>query len=66
MISLTACAKVDFDTPPSACPPVVQYSPAEQIRVAEEVMALSEDAMIPDWLADYAVLRAQAKSCPSN
>jgi hypothetical protein len=45
------------------CPPVVEYSRAEQARVAEEVAALSEGAVITEWLADYAVLRAQARAC---
>ena len=62
-IFLTACAGVSSDTPPSACPPVVAYSPAEQMRVAAEVAALSEGALIPEWLADYAVLRDQARAC---
>lgn len=62
-IFLTACAGVTSDTPPSACPPVVTYSPAEQARVAAEVAALPEGALIPDWLADYAVLRDQARAC---
>lgn len=48
---------------PSACPPVVAYSPAEQARVAEEVAALPEGTLIPGWLADYAVLRDQARVC---
>jgi len=51
------------DAPPGACPPVVTYSQAEQARVAEEVAALPEGALIPDWLADYAVLRDQARAC---
>ena len=62
-IFLTACAGVISDAPPSACPPVVEYSQAEQARVAEEVAALPEGALIPDWLADYAVLRDQARAC---
>ena len=63
MIFLTGCTGVNSDTPPSACPPVVAYSPAEQARVAEEVAALPEGALIPGWLADYAVLRAQVRAC---
>ncbi|MGY6634208.1 MAG: hypothetical protein ACXIU8_10755 [Alkalilacustris sp.] len=39
------------------------YSPAEQMRVAEEVAALPEEALIVAWLADYAVLRDQARAC---
>ena len=62
-IFLTGCAGVSSDTPLGACPPVVAYSPAEQERVAEEVSALPEGALIPDWLADYAVLRDQARAC---
>ncbi|WP_343755799.1 hypothetical protein [Rhodovulum strictum] len=41
------------------------YSPAEQARVAEEVTALPEGALIMGWLADYAVLRDQARACRS-
>ena len=63
MIFLTACAGVGFDTPPSACPPVVEYSRAEQARVATELAALPEETLISEWLADYAVLRDQARAC---
>ena len=62
-IFLTGCATAGSDTPPSACPPVVAYSQAEQERVAEEVAALPEGALIVTWLADYAVLRDQARAC---
>ena len=62
-IFLTACAGVSSDTVPSACPPVVEYSRAKQARVAEEVAALPEGTLIPSWLADYAVLRDQARAC---
>ena len=54
---------VGSDAPPGACPPVVEYSQAEQARVAEEVAALPEGALILGWLADYAVLREQARAC---
>ena len=45
------------------CPPVVEYSPAEQARAAEEVAALPDGAVIVGWLADYAVLRDQVRGC---
>ena len=64
-IFLTGCAWVISDAPPGACPPVVEYSQAAQARVAEEVDALPEGALIPGWLADYTVLRDQAKACRS-
>ena len=62
-IFLTGCAGVSSDTPPGACPPVVTYREAEQARVAEEIAALPEGALIVAWLADYAVLRDQARAC---
>ena len=63
MIFLTGCAGGSSDTAPSACPPVVEYSRAEQARVAEEVAALPEGALIVGWFTDYAVLRDQARAC---
>ena len=45
------------------CPPVVEYSPAEQARAADEIEALFDNATIIGWLSDYAVLRAQARAC---
>jgi len=59
------CVTLGSEGPPSACPPVVAYSDAEQARVAEEVAALPEGARIVSWLADYAVLRAQVRTCSS-
>ena len=42
---------------------MVEYSHAEQARVVDEVAALLEGAVIVEWIADYAVLRAQARTC---
>ena len=63
MLWLTGCVRVGFDAPPGVCPPVVEYSRAEQARVAEEIAALPEGALIVGWLAGYAVLRDQARAC---
>ena len=60
---LTACAEVASDGAPGVCPSVVNYSQAEQARVAEEVAALPHGAVIVGWMADYAVLRDQARAC---
>lgn len=60
----SGCAGVGSDVRTGVCPPVVEYSRAEQARVADEVAALPEGALILDWLADYAVLRDQARACP--
>jgi hypothetical protein len=60
---LTGCTTVGFDTTPSACPPTIEYSQAEQARVADEVAALPDGTLTVGWLADYAVLRDQARMC---
>ena len=62
-ILLNACAGGNSDTPNGACLPVVEYSRVEQARVAAELAALPDGAVIPEWLADYAVLRDQARAC---
>ncbi|MBE0455583.1 MAG: hypothetical protein IBX58_18275 [Roseovarius sp.] len=63
---LTGCATAGSDAPPSACAPVVEYSRAEQARVAEEVATLPEGALVVGWLMDYAVLRDQAQACATH
>jgi len=63
MLWLSACAMGGSDAKPSTCPPVVEYSRTEQARVTEELAALPEGALIIGWLADYAVLRDQARTC---
>jgi hypothetical protein len=63
MIFLTGCAGAGFERAGGVCPPVVDYSRAEQAQVADELAALPEGAVIGEWLADYAVLREQARAC---
>lgn len=62
MLWLTGCAMGGSDggTP---CPPVVAYTSAEQARAADEIEALPKGAVIVQMLADYAVLRDQARAC---
>ena len=62
MLSLSACAMVNSDSL-VLCPPVVPYSRAEQAQVAGELTALPGGVLIADWLADYAVMRDQARAC---
>ena len=62
MLWLSGCAMGDSDEK-SVCPPIVDYSPAEQARAATEVDALPEGAMVVRMLSDYAVLRDQALAC---
>ena len=62
MILLSGCAMVSSDPQSAVCPPVVDYSRTDQTRVAEEVTALPEGALIVGWLADYSVMRDQARA----
>ena len=62
MLWLTGCAMGGSDTR-SPCPPVVEYSAADQVRAAEEVGALPEGTVVVAMLSDYAVLRDQARAC---
>lgn len=59
---LSACAMGGSDVQ-TTCPPVVNYSVAEQARAADEVDALQEGAVVIRMLSDYAVLRDQAQTC---
>jgi len=52
-----------FEYVMGVCPPVVEYSRAEQALAANEVEVLPEGAVLADWLADYSVLREQAQTC---
>jgi hypothetical protein len=60
---LTGCATASFDGRSGVCPPVMEYSRELQERAAIEVEALSPDTVIAGWLADYAVMRDQARAC---
>ena len=45
------------------CPPVVEYSPEFQALAADELVLLPEESAAAEMLADYAVMRDQARSC---
>jgi hypothetical protein len=62
MLWLTGCAMVGSDVQ-TTCPPVVDYSAADQEVAADEVEALPEGAVVIRMLSDYAVLRDQARAC---
>ncbi|GLS80917.1 hypothetical protein GCM10007893_17110 [Paracoccus marinus] len=59
---LSACAMGGSDLR-ALCPPVVDYTTADQAQAADEVEALPEGAVIAKMLSDYAVLRDQARAC---
>ena len=62
MLWLTGCATAGSETR-APCPPVVEYSAADQARAADEVEALPEGAVIVRMLSVYVVLRDQARAC---
>lgn len=62
MLWLSACETAGSDAR-APCPPVVDYTAADQARAADEVETLPEGAVIVRMLADYAVLRDQARAC---
>ena len=62
MLWLSACAMGSFDPRPT-CPPVVEYSVADQDVAAAEIEALPEGAVVIRMLSYYAVLRDQARAC---
>lgn len=60
---LSGCATVGFEPGiATACPPVAEYSRDFQTRAAEELALLPEGSAIAEMLADYAVMREQARS----
>ncbi len=66
MLWLSACAMGGSDRLGQVCPPVVEYSTADQVRAADEVEALPEGAVIVRMLSDYSVMRDQARICLSS
>ena len=62
MLWLSACAMAGSDAL-APCPPIVDYTAADQATAADEVEALPEGAVIVRMLGDYAVLRDQARAC---
>ncbi len=63
MLLLSACAMGGSDRTGQVCPPVVEYSVADQDVAAAEIEALPEGAVVIRMLSDYAVLRDQARAC---
>ena len=61
---LSGCATGGYDLLSGAvCPPVVDYTPEFQARAAKEVVLLPDRSAIAAMLADYSVMRDQARAC---
>lgn len=61
LVLLSACAKENSN--PTVCPAIVPYSQNEQIRAADELDALPENAMLGVMMVDYGSLRNQLREC---
>lgn len=62
--SLTGCGTVrSEDGRLATCPPVVEYGREFQARAADELALLPEGSAVADMMADYAVMRDQARVC---
>jgi hypothetical protein len=61
---LSGCATVGSERRiGTVCPPVIEYSREFQARAADELNLLPEESAIAEMLADYSVLRDQARTC---
>ena len=61
---LTGCATgISEPRIVTVCAPVVEYSREFQARVAEELGVLPDRSAIAELLADYSVMRDQARAC---
>ena len=64
---LTACATgVSEPRIATVCPPVVEYTRELQARAADELGVLPDGSAIAEMLADYSVMRDQARACRSS
>ncbi len=64
MSSLSGCAMVGSEPRvTTVCPPVVEYSRDFRARAADELDLLPEASAIAEMLADYSVMRDQARAC---
>ena len=61
---LSGCATVrsEYDRL-ATCPPVVEYGREFQTRAADERVLLPKGSAIAEMLADYGVMREQARLC---
>lgn len=61
---LTGCATGGSDGGAlRVCPPVVEYSREVQAQAAEELALLPENSAIAEIMADYVMMREQARVC---
>lgn len=63
----SACARVASEGASVAvCPPVVDYGAGVQLQAAADLDLLPDGSAVGALLADYAVMRDQARACGSS
>ena len=63
-IWLAACPAAGSDRPAVVvCPPLVPYDAAFLARAADEIEALPDGSALAEMIADYGVMREQARAC---
>ena len=60
---LSACATAGSEAPAVVCPPVVPYDQVTLDRAAADLDALPAGSPLITMMADYAVMRDQARAC---
>lgn len=63
---LTGCATEPSNPRPAVCPPLAEYAPEDQTRLAAEIDAAPGSAIWPDFIADYGALRAAIRACKGD
>lgn len=58
MILLTGCGATN-----SSCPPLIEYTEAQQKGLADELQALPQDSVIPDFIIGYSIQRDNLRLC---
>jgi hypothetical protein len=59
VVALAGCSTIDA----GACPPLKEYTPEQNERLAQELETLPGDAITLDVIADYMLLRDQVRAC---
>lgn len=62
-VLLTGCATANSDS--AVCPPVIEYSPEFQGRLADELEALPEGSALERAMIDYGRVRSELRACRS-
>lgn len=64
-IWLTGCETLTPNSDPiylTRCPPLVAYTQAQRQQAGDEIAAMAPDAVTPQMLADYVMLRDQCRA----